>query len=86
MHERLSSTFHYTRSVGKYLRFNKELKDKLDNQQTYLVLWYLHGDVVHMVGVTMCKEVDHADLACGSRSSKRVAMLNIWECSEVTYE
>lgn len=82
--KRLSAEVHYMRGVSKYLRYNKELRDKLNDNGTYPFMRYLHGTVVHMVDSTMCTTVEHSELVWGSGSSRNITRLNEWKCAKGT--
>ena len=66
------------------MRYNKKLKDKLNENNTYPFMRYLHGTPINMVDATMCAKVAHPPLAWGVGSSKKVPKLNQWKCAGET--
>ena len=66
------------------MRYNKTIKDKLNENNTYPFLRYLHDTTHNMVDATMCTKVAHLHLAWGIGSSRQVPKLNHWKCAEGT--
>lgn len=74
--ERISATFHYIRAIKKYIQYNKTIKEKIKDKETYSFMQNLNNQVMNLVDATLCTKVSHPALAWGIGSSKNLPILN----------
>ena len=74
---KMSSCAHYMRAIGKYIRQNKSIRDKLTSQ-TWVPLLSGHAeDFVHNI---CCNKLPHPNLACSISLAQCIPSLHWWDC------
>lgn len=85
-----SSVLHHMRALGKFIRNNKRISDKLEDCECQLHTnlpktqqWqsHLNGRVEEFVESVCCNRKSHPDLAYGAGSSVRIPKLLPWDCA-----
>ena len=74
---KMSSCAHYMRAIGKYIRQNKNIRDKLTSQ-TWVPL--LSGHAEDFVQSICCDKVPHPILVCGIGLAQRIPSFHPWDC------
>ena len=71
-----SSMNHYTRTISKYIRTSKEVRQKLTDT-TWIHL--LSGTAYTFVDSACCAKVPHPQLYCSNGSSRRIPLFIPWK-------